>query len=156
MAKYGIGWYRMVLDGIGWYWLGHWGPSFLLMTIRRDLGRSMQTPEEQGPTFTPTHSTGPSRRIPKIHLITFWKSWIWDQSLPENMKWSFSNMGSISSNNMKSFLTLWNFSLWISMDGPSLSGELFLMGEMRDPPNLNNGVFSPIRMADSSRHDEND
>ena len=29
------------------------------------------------------------RRMPTIRLIQSWKSWIWDQSLPENMRWEF-------------------------------------------------------------------
>ena len=37
-------------------------------------------------------------RILKIRLIMFWKSWIWDHYLPENMKWKSGIMGSISSN----------------------------------------------------------
>ena len=40
------------------------------------------------------------RKIPTIRLIYYWKSWIWDQYLPENMDWNLSNMGS---------LKLWSF-----------------------------------------------
>ena len=29
------------------------------------------------------------RQIPTTRLINSWKSWIWDQYLPENMKWKF-------------------------------------------------------------------
>ena len=40
------------------------------------------------------------RTIPTFCLMESWKSWIWDQYLPENMKWVVGNMGS---------LKLWNF-----------------------------------------------
>ena len=39
------------------------------------------------------------RRAPgnmKIGLIIVAKSWIWDQHIPENMKWCFGNMGSLN------------------------------------------------------------
>ena len=35
------------------------------------------------------------RQIPKIRLF-FGKPWIWDKYLPNNMKWKFGNMGSLS------------------------------------------------------------
>ena len=52
------------------------------------------------------------RTIPTIRRIISWKSWIWDQYLPEHMKWNFGNMGSISSekifNDFRKF-EIWNF-----------------------------------------------
>ena len=29
------------------------------------------------------------REIPKIRRVNAWKSWIWDQYLPEKIKWMF-------------------------------------------------------------------
>ena len=48
------------------------------------------------------------RIILKIRLKSFWKSWIWDQHLPENMRWLFGNIGSISSKTLNSFLKFWS------------------------------------------------
>ena len=43
------------------------------------------------------------RKMMKSHLINSWKSWIWDQYLPENMKYIFndieSNIGHLESTN---------------------------------------------------------
>ena len=38
--------------------------------------------------------------------VFFWESWIWDQCLPENMRWKCGNMGSISPRKINGF---WNF-----------------------------------------------
>ena len=49
------------------------------------------------------------RKIPTISLI-FWKYWIWDQQLPEIMKWNFDNMGSIVMGKQEmAFLNPWNY-----------------------------------------------
>ena len=48
------------------------------------------------------------RQISKIRLIKSWKSWIWDQYLPRNMKWTFGNMVPISFKNIQGFSKLWN------------------------------------------------
>ena len=70
---------------------------------------------------------GVHRKLIKIRLIIFWKSWIWDQSLPEkhemffhswignqdlpeNMKWTSGKMEPISFKKYEmAFLNLWNF-----------------------------------------------
>ena len=36
-----------------------------------------------------------------------WESWIWDQYLPENMRWRFGNVGSIPTK--KTWTVFWNF-----------------------------------------------
>ena len=36
-----------------------------------------------------------TEKKPTIRLINSWKSWIWDQFLPENMKWKCGNTGRI-------------------------------------------------------------
>ena len=41
------------------------------------------------------------RTILKIRLTKCWTSWIWDQYLPENMKWNFGNMGSLKLGNFE-------------------------------------------------------
>ena len=50
------------------------------------------------------------RKHMKIRLTVSWKSWIWDQDLPENMKWKFGKMEPISSNKHEmEFVNFWNF-----------------------------------------------
>ena len=48
-------------------------------------------------------------RSPNITIS--WKSWIWDQYIPANMKWHFGNMGSVCSKTINEFWIdeLWNF-----------------------------------------------
>ena len=52
------------------------------------------------------------REIPTIHLVKYWESCIWNQNLPENMKWAFGNMEPISFkktwNRFCELLKLWN------------------------------------------------
>ena len=65
------------------------------------------------------------RRVPGIMKIRFkisWRSWIWDQYLPESMKLNFGNMGSVSS---KSTLGR-NWKLW--------DFEAFVFFASRSPP----------------------
>ena len=49
----------------------------------------------ENPTFRFFEKDG-RRKIMKIHPIISWKSWTWDQHLPEDLKWKFGDMGSLS------------------------------------------------------------
>ena len=59
----------------------------------------------------------PEQKQPNIGIISSWKSCIWDQYFPENMKWKFGSMGSISINKYEmESLNLWNFETLKSWD----------------------------------------
>ena len=49
------------------------------------------------------------RELSTIRLINSWRSWIWEQYLPEDMKWKIGDLGWISSDHIKWFSKLWKF-----------------------------------------------
>ena len=66
----------------------------------------------------------------KIRLVNSWKSWIWDQYLPESMKWNFGNMGLVSSNKSPDG-QCWIF--WKGRAGALRSKNNLRMGPKRIP-----------------------